>query len=123
MAGAPMLARTDGTLERRVPLVLGAVFTVVFLTPAVVAADHIDRNQNGSIEHNSDNPGHPRGYMYWVDNTGPEWPVYTAAIDWDKAPGVDAVYTTSGASCPKHCWAGLSENATSTTPAVRRRSA
>lgn len=48
-------------------------------------------------------PAHPRGYVYWVDNTGAEWPVYSSAVTWDQAPGLDALYTTSGASCPSHC--------------------
>src|SRR5205085_4953075 len=44
----------------------------------------------------------PRGYAYIQDLTPAAWPVYTAAIDWDRASKLDLVYR-SGANGCVHC--------------------
>lgn len=82
---------------------MGLVAIVVLGLPAVVFADNVLRNQNGNLLHwrDDDSAGFPRGFLYWVDRTGPRWPVFSSAIEWDRAPRVDAVYRTS---CPgRHC--------------------
>jgi hypothetical protein len=69
-------------------------------------ANHWELTESGLPVHWSDSdPSYPRGYVYWVDNTGAEWPVYSSAVEWDKAGRLDAVYTSSEAACPNtgHC--------------------
>lgn len=81
------------------------LFLIVFTAAAMLGAGATaSLGSHSTPDHWRDNdPGYPRGYVYWVDNTGSEWPVYSAAIDWDQAPRLDAVYVTNEANCPSHC--------------------
>jgi hypothetical protein len=90
---------------RRLVVLPLVVLAMVFAVPGAWA-DHWHNLPSGAPLHWSDNdPSYPRGYIYWVDNTGAEWPVYSSAVEWDKAGRLDAVYTSSEAACPNtgHC--------------------
>lgn len=70
------------------------------------AANHWESTPSGAPFHWADNdPNYPRGYVYWVDKTGAEWPVYRSAVEWDEAAKLDAMYVSSEAACPNtgHC--------------------
>lgn len=44
------------------------------------------------------------GYVYWADDTGPEWPVLSQAAAWDKSGHIDGMYRSSSAACTSgHC--------------------
>lgn len=80
-----------------------AVFLVFVAAGASVAGHYL---YTGSYKkHWSDNdPGFPRGYVYWHDKTGAAMPVYASAIEWDKETRLDAVYVSAGSSCTSsHC--------------------
>jgi hypothetical protein len=49
--------------------------------------------------------GFPRGFMYWIDYTPAPWPVFASAIEFDRAPGIDAVYLPASRrdECVRHC--------------------
>ncbi|MCX6394986.1 MAG: hypothetical protein NTV23_00690 [Propionibacteriales bacterium] len=79
---------------------------VVTLLAGGAWSNHWASTSSGAPLHWADNdPSHPRGYVYWVDNTGSEWPVYSSAIAWDQASRLDAVYVSSESACPNtgHC--------------------
>ncbi len=68
---------------------------VLFGATAAGLASHALTQADGDRLHWRDNdPGFPRGYMYWQDQTGAEWPVFSSAIEWDKETRLDAVYTS-----------------------------
>lgn len=50
----------------------------------------------------TNDPNFPRGYVFWHDQTGAEWPVFSSAVQWDRASRLDAVYTT-GSCTSNHC--------------------
>ena len=76
---------------------------VLFGATAAGLASHALTQADGDRLHWRDNdPGFPRGYMYWQDQTGAEWPVFSSAIEWDKETRLDAVYT-SGSCSSSHC--------------------
>lgn len=82
-----------------------ALLTAAFLasTSLSAVATHVWYNDAGNRKHWSDNdPSFPRGYVYWFDNTGAEWPVYSSAIKWDEEPLLDGVYVT-GSCSSSHC--------------------
>jgi hypothetical protein len=82
------------------PLVLVLLF-VIGVTASF--ASHPLQQADGDRLHWRDNdPGFPRGYMYWQDTTGAAWPVFSSAIEWDRASRLDAVYT-SGSCSNSHC--------------------
>lgn len=83
---------------------LMAVF-LVFAAAGASVASHYLYDANGNKKHWSDNdPGFPRGYVYWHDQTGAAFPVYASAIEWDKETRLDAVYVSGGSSCTSsHC--------------------
>lgn len=85
-----------------------ALLLAVFLVSVVAGtslAGHYLYNSSGNKKHWSDNdPGFPRGYVYWHDKTGSAMPVYASAIEWDKETRLDAVYVSGGSSCTSsHC--------------------
>jgi hypothetical protein len=83
-----------GPLACALLFVLGA--TVSFASHPLVQGD-------GDRLHWRDNdPGFPRGYVYWQDQTGAAFPVFSSAIEWDRASRLDAVYT-SGSCTSSHC--------------------
>jgi hypothetical protein len=94
---------SEGTATVRRSLIV-LLLTAVFLGSASVAfAGHPLLQADGDRYHWADNdPSFPRGYVYWQDQTGAEWPVYSSAIEWDKASRLDAVYT-SGSCTSSHC--------------------
>lgn len=80
----------------RILATLTAAFLLAFTGSSALAATfgHWDDNE----------PGFPRGYAYIHDKTPSVWPVYSAAIDWDKAPKLDLVYRSGGSNCTSsHC--------------------
>lgn len=81
------------------------LFTISFVVAMLLgAAATTALGTHATPQHWADNdPSYPRGYVYWIDNTGAEWPVYSAAVDWDQAAQLDAIYVTSAANCPSHC--------------------
>lgn len=91
-------------MRRPTIALLLAVF-LVFVAAGASLAGHYLYNSSGNKKHWSDNdPGFPRGYVYWHDKTGPSVPVYASAIEWDKVSRLDAVYVSSGSSCTSsHC--------------------
>lgn len=93
-------------MSRR-PLFL-AVATFVMLamsTGSPAAANHWNHDPGHNVHWANSSPSFPRGYVYWADLTGPQWPVYSAAIEWDRSTKLDAVYVGPSASCPStpHC--------------------
>jgi len=104
MNGTSKDSRSSRRMGRRFGVV--AVLVAVFVGSATAAA-LADKPiiQSGHRLHWGDNePNYPRGYVYWLDQTGAAFPVYSSAIEWDKAGKLDAVYTTSSGSCPaSHC--------------------
>jgi hypothetical protein len=87
----------------RLLLFLSGVF--VLFTATASFASHALRQPDGDRLHWADNdPGFPRGYVYWHDETGVEWPVFASAIEWDKATRLDAVWVSGSNSCSSsHC--------------------
>ncbi|WP_154402578.1 hypothetical protein [Nocardioides speluncae] len=84
---------------------LVALLASVFLLAAVAAANasHPMVQPDGDRMHWSDNdPSFPRGYVFWQDQTGAEWPVFSSAVQWDRASRLDAVYVT-GSCTSNHC--------------------
>jgi hypothetical protein len=81
--------------------------TVVFVLFAATTsfAFHPWFDADGDRRHWRDNdPGFPRGYVYWHDKTGVEWPVFASAIKWDQETRLDAVYVSGSSSCTSsHC--------------------
>jgi hypothetical protein len=82
-------------------LALSGLFILVSVSSSF--ADHAWRQADGTRRHWSDAAGNGPGIVYWVDNTGPEWPVLTAAIDWDQEERLNGVYVSSASNCPRHC--------------------
>ncbi|RNL78454.1 hypothetical protein EFL95_04985 [Nocardioides marmorisolisilvae] len=85
-----------------------SVATVVMLAVSMAssaAANHWNHDPGHNVHWTNSSPSFPRGYVYWADLTGPEWPVYSAAIEWDRSTRLDAVYVGAGSSCPStpHC--------------------
>lgn len=79
----------------RILATLTAAFLLSFISGSAVASTY---------SHWGDNePGFPRGYAYIQDQTPANWPVYTAAINWDQASKLDLVYQAGTGSCPSHC--------------------
>jgi hypothetical protein len=38
--------------------------------------------------------------VYFIDHTGPAWPVYEAAVQWNYSTAIDAVYRSGSSGCP-----------------------
>jgi hypothetical protein len=58
----------------------------------------------GTYAHWSDNePNFPRGYAYIQDQTPSQWPVLTAAVNWDQAPKLDLVYLSGSCGAGNRC--------------------
>lgn len=84
-------------------LALGFSLVLVVAGAGAAYAGHALVQSDGDRLHWADNaPNYPRGYVYWKDETGSEWPVYTSAVKWDQASRLDAVYTT-GSCTSSHC--------------------
>lgn len=90
--------RTRVAMRRRLSIVLMGVGATLCLTAGIALATHdIHRGGVGPLHWQS-------GYVYWADDTGPEWPVLSQAIAWDGASNVDGIYSSSSASCTSgHC--------------------
>lgn len=88
---------------RRLMILIALAMSAVLGLAGAAAANHWSDKPEGSLHWADNDPSYPRGYVYWVDLTGPEWPVYASSIEWDKAGSLDAVYVSSEASCPSHC--------------------
>lgn len=84
-------------MRRLVALILAA-FTIIAVASTSAMAGHSLNYHWADAD-----PSYPRGYVYWVDQTGPSWPVYSSAIDWDQETRLDAVYVSSAGACPSHC--------------------
>jgi hypothetical protein len=44
--------------------------------------------------------------VYYIDHTGPQWPVYSAVSVWNQSTAMDVGYRSSGSGCPSsssHC--------------------
>lgn len=101
-----MVTRMSTDHPRRWMRVMSALgFTMILLVTGAGAAyaGHALVQADGDHLHWADSdPSFPRGYVYWKDETGSEWPVYSSAIKWDEEPRLDAVYTT-GSCTSSHC--------------------
>lgn len=56
-----------------------------------------------SLGHHWAKDGLARAQIYFVDQTGPSWPVATVTYKWNTAHGVDSYYQTSCPSSQLHC--------------------
>lgn len=77
-------------------VLLGAMsFTfIVALAPA--------SNRSADKGHWSDGSG-TRAWVTLVDKTGPNWPVFAAAIEWDNAGRIDVTYRSGDCGGNGHC--------------------
>lgn len=79
---------------------IAAVLAIAFVATVTTAGS---AGHYIGLHWSDDDPNFPRGYIYWDDNTGAEWPVFSAAVVWDQVGELDAVYVSSASSCPSHC--------------------
>ncbi len=84
-------------------LAIAAVFAVLIAFTAGALADNIERNVGGYKIHWSDGAGGGPGYVTLVDHTGPRWPVYAAAIEWDYAGHLNVIYRADDCGGNGHC--------------------
>jgi len=73
---------------------------VVLLAAAIVASPAAANH--GGPDHWHDQ-GLARAQIYFVDHTGPFWPVASSVYKWNEASGVDSYYETSCPSSSLHC--------------------
>lgn len=83
-------AKPEKPKIRRRSAVLGALISL-FLVSALAAEVVYAGNRIRDGRHWADG-SLSREFVTIVDNTGSAWPVYAAAIEWDKAPKLDVVY-------------------------------
>ena len=80
--------------------------TLCALVPAACAAlaapAQADHRLHG-WQHWSDGAGGGPGYVTVADFTGSQWPVYAAAIEWDRAASLNMVYQYGGCGGFGHC--------------------
>ena len=73
-------------------LVGAATAVLLFFSKASpAAANHWNHDPGHNVHWANNSPSFPRGYVYWADLTGAQWPVYSAAIEWDRSTKLDAV--------------------------------
>lgn len=83
---------------------LAGVFVLFGVTAASLASHALTQPDGDRLHWRDNDPGFPRGYVYWHDQTGVEWPVFASAIEWDKETRLDAVYVSASSSCTSsHC--------------------
>lgn len=93
-------------MTRRLVAIGSVLVALLLVVPQLASANHWKKSSVGADVHWADKePTHPRGYVYWADRTGAEWPVYSAAVEWDRASKLDAVYISGSQTCPStpHC--------------------
>lgn len=74
----------------------------LMFTAGSAMASH-SMSDNGATLHWQTNSG-GTAYVYWSDKTSASWPVYTEAVAWDQASGIDALYVSGSNSCTSgHC--------------------
>lgn len=81
--------------------IVGLGITVFVASTSLSYASHNILTDNGREVHWGKD-GTSNFYMNIVDNTGPNWPVYTAQVTWDQADRLNAGYDSPG-TCPSHC--------------------
>jgi hypothetical protein len=86
--------------RRRIAVI--AVLAIFGGLGASALADNIERNFSNSRIHWSDESG-TRAWVTLVDKTGPNWPVFAAAITWDNAGRLDVTYRSSDCGGNGHC--------------------
>lgn len=89
----------------RLVLLAGPAIAAIALLLTASAASASHALVSGGVQiHWQDGGSADRAYVYWSDQTGAEWPVYTEALAWDQASSLDAIYRSSSQSCTSgHC--------------------
>jgi len=95
-------ARTKGAL------VAAAASLTTLLAMALAPAANAG-HAYGSWVHWSDGAGGGPGYVTLVDYTGDQWPVYSAAIEWDRPDPLNVIYRNGSCGGFGHCVAVRAE--------------
>jgi hypothetical protein len=77
--------------------------TLVLVACAALAAPAQADHRLYGWQHWSDGAGGGPGYVTIADYTGSQWPVYSAAIEWDRAASLNMVYQSGGCGGYGHC--------------------
>jgi hypothetical protein len=84
-------------------LAVGTVVALALLLATVASASNIFRDpSDGRIVHWSDG-SRSQAWVTIVDHTGPNWPVYAPAIDWDNAGHINVTYYSNSCNGNDHC--------------------
>ncbi len=81
-------------------IVLGIALFLLSAAGSAMAGHYIVRDGN---QLHWERSGTAVAQVYWVDYTGPRWPVNASSIEWNRSARLGAYYLSPSDNCPFHC--------------------
>lgn len=94
-----MSGEGGGRASRATRALPAALIAAVLAFAAIVAPSGASNNLGVHWSDGNDNMAH----VTLVDGTGPAWPVFAAAIEWDNAGRINVIYRSNGCGGNGHC--------------------